>query len=81
MILEKICPLCNALESISEVCPYCNNLLKDGGPLENYYGSYGPYMDVLSLQNFLPDCQCVHVLYCLECYYDTRVAWELMNIN
>lgn len=78
--MEKICPVCNSLTEISQLCPCCEEPLIDGGPLENYYGAYSPYMDVLSLQYGLPDRHCVHLLYCPACQYDTCAAWELMCV-
>lgn len=78
--MEKICPVCNSLTAISQLCPCCEEVLTDGGPIENYYGAYSPYMDVLSLQYDLPDSQCVHLLYCPICHYDTCAAWELMCV-
>ena len=78
--MEEICPLCNALEFVEAECPLCGNLLTDGGPVENYYGPYSPYMDVASLQFMLPDRQCVHILFCPQCGYRSREARELMIV-
>lgn len=78
--MEILCPLCNALETIRIGCPRCGSLLLDGGALENYYGPYSPYMDVASLQDGHVDTHCVHLLYCAECHFDTRAAWELVVI-
>jgi hypothetical protein len=54
--------------------------MADGGVLENYYGPYSPYMDWSGLQQNSSEGQCVHLLYCPACHYDTRVAWELILI-
>ncbi len=78
--MEKVCPLCNGLETNSLHCPRCNQLMVDTGALENYYGPYSPYMDVNSLQHYLPDRQCVHVLCCPHCDCDIRAAWELIPV-
>ena len=78
--MEEICPLCNALEFVEEECPLCGSQLADGGPVENYYGPYSPYMDVSSLQGMLPDRQCVHILFCPQCSYSAREARELMIV-
>jgi hypothetical protein len=78
--LEKVCPICNGLQSIFIACPCCESLMADGGVLENYYGPYSPYMDWSGLQQNSSEGQCVHLLYCPACHYDTRVAWELILI-
>ncbi|HMM21903.1 MAG TPA: hypothetical protein PKA10_14385 [Selenomonadales bacterium] len=75
-----MCPVCNALASVEERCPVCGGPMADGGAIENYLGPYSPYMPVDSLQQFAPDRQCVHLLYCPRCHYDTRAAWELVMI-
>lgn len=76
--MEKICPICNALQAITARCQRCGGDLVDAGRLEDFRGPYSPYMDVDLLQNFTPDTQCVHLLTCRNCGYDTRAAWELV---
>lgn len=78
--MERACPICNALQPVDMRCPRCGGQLADGGALENYLGPYSPYMDAASLQNGLPDTQCVHLLYCRYCHYDIRAAWEMVII-
>jgi rRNA maturation protein Nop10 len=78
--MAKVCPVCNGLTAVTASCPRCGRRLADGGALENYYGPYSPYMDVDSLQEGAPDTQCVHLLYCPACGYDTRAAWELVAL-
>jgi hypothetical protein len=78
--MDKICPICNGLQEPQLKCRYCGRKLMDGGALENYFGPYSPYMDTDSLQNYLPDTQCVHLLYCPHCQVDIRAAWELVEI-
>ncbi len=78
--MAKVCPICNGLTTVTAVCPRCGRRLADGGALENYYGPYSPYMDIDSLQHGFPDTQCVHLLYCPACGYDTRAAWELVAL-
>lgn len=78
--MEKVCPICNGMETIDQRCPNCSRILTDGGILENYYGPYSPYMDIESLQHFLPHEQCIHLLYCTNCHYDRRVAWKLIPV-
>lgn len=78
--MEKLCPVCNGLTKIKELCPACGRPLRDGGALEDYWGPYSPYMDGDLLARGLPDTQCVHLLYCPECHYDTRAAWALIAV-
>jgi hypothetical protein len=78
--MEKACPICNALQQVNMRCPRCGGQLADGGALENYYGPYSPYMDIHTLQNCLPETHCVHLLYCGQCRFDTRAAWEMVVI-
>ena len=78
--LERVCPICNALAFVVERCPMCGQRMTDGGAIENYWGPYSPYMSMDSLQQFEPDTQCVHLLYCSNCHYDTRAAWEFVII-
>ncbi len=78
--MAKVCPVCNALVAITAACPLCGRRLADGGALENFLGPYSPYMDTDSLQAGAPDTQCVHLLYCPACGYDTRVAWGLVEV-
>jgi hypothetical protein len=72
--MDKICPLCNGLYTITYECPNCGRLLEDGGLLQNYLGPYSPYMesDIVG--------QCTHLLYCADCHYDVRVAIETVMI-
>lgn len=78
--MEKLCPMCNALTAVTANCPVCGGWLADGGAVENYYGPYSPYMEVSSQQQGIDDTQCVHLLYCPACGYDTRMAWELIEM-
>lgn len=77
--MEKVCPLCNAMEAVGESCPCCGQLLIDGGSLNNYLGPYSPYMETETLP-FKSEGYCVHLLYCPECDYDARVVRTLVSI-
>ncbi|SDE18607.1 hypothetical protein [Sporomusa acidovorans] len=77
--MEKVCPLCNALQAIVETCPYCGGKMVDGGSISNYLGPYSPYMDKESLPLQSED-YCLHVIYCPVCAYDTRMALALVAI-
>jgi hypothetical protein len=77
--MEKVCPICNALTTITAKCPQCGWQLADGGALKNFFGPYSPYIDAASLPEDT-DTQCVHLLYCPECGYDVRAAWELVDV-
>lgn len=78
--MEKVCPVCNALITVTALCPRCGLRLADGGAVENFLGPYSPYMEVNSLQRGGADTQCVHLLYCPHCGYDVRAAWELVTV-
>lgn len=77
--MEKVCPLCNALLTITEACPQCGMVLLDGGVLSNYLGAYSPYMDAQNLP-FQTENHCVHVLYCPTCEYDRRLTLALVTM-
>lgn len=78
--MEKVCPLCNALETVKRNCPMCGGAMLDAGTPADFAEPYSPYLDRVMLQNFAPDTQCVHLLACPQCGYDTRVALELVTI-
>lgn len=78
--MENVCPVCNALITITALCPRCGLRLADGGALENFFGPYSPYMDAESLQKGEEDNRCVHLLYCPHCGYDVRAAWEYVTV-
>ncbi len=77
--MEKVCPLCNALQTITETCPRCGASLVDGGALSGYLGPYSPYMDVQGLP-FCSEGYCVHLVYCPTCEYDTRLPLARVTI-
>ncbi|HWR43033.1 hypothetical protein [Sporomusa sp.] len=77
--MEKVCPLCNAMQAIDKKCSYCGHQMIDGGSLNNYLGPYSPYVETGSLP-FQSEGHCVHLLYCPVCDYDTRVALALVTI-
>lgn len=78
--MEVVCPICNGLQSMVISCPSCHTLMADGGILEDYFGPYSPYSDNASNERGSMGEQCVHLLYCPQCHYDTRIAWELILI-
>lgn len=77
--MEKVCPLCNALQVITEKCPQCGAILVDGGSVSSYLGPYSPYMDSQCLP-FQSDDHCLHLMYCPVCRYDTRVPLAFVTI-
>ena len=79
--MEKICPICNALEEINQKCPFCGSEMIDGGVLQNYVGPYSPYMEADTIPlNINSSKGCTHLIYCPNCNFDTRSAWELVII-
>lgn len=77
--MEKVCPLCNAMQVIENKCPYCGEAMMDGGTLNNYLGPYSPYMEGQSLP-FQSEQYCTHLMYCPACNYDTRIMLALVSI-
>jgi hypothetical protein len=67
----RICSFCNGLHQMEKHCPVCGQPLIDGGPIEDYYGPYSPYMSKDSLERAADQC-CVHLLYCYQCGFDMR---------
>lgn len=78
--MEVVCPICNGLQSMVISCPGCHTLMVDGGILEDYFGPYSPYSEHADDEGSSLGEQCVHLLYCPQCHYDTRIAWELIHI-
>ncbi|HML35257.1 hypothetical protein M7775_11425 [Sporomusa sphaeroides DSM 2875] len=76
-LLEKVCPLCNALQQVEKKCPHCGKTMLDGGALNNYLGPYSPYMEAQSLP-FQSEAYCIHLLYCPECDYDRQEILALV---
>jgi ribosomal protein L32 len=77
--MELVCPLCNSLQLIHTQCPNCGQTMIDGGALESYLGPYSPYMEKESIVG-AEATHCVHLLYCPNCHFDMRTAWELVII-
>lgn len=77
--MEKVCPLCNAMQAVENKCPQCGRILMDGGTLNNYLGPYSPYMEAQSLP-FQSEQYCMHLMYCPACDYDTQIILELVTI-
>lgn len=78
--MEKLCPICNALEEINKECPLCGNKLLDGGVIQNYLGPYSPYMEAETIPLNMNTNYCIHLLYCSNCNFDTSSSWELVII-
>jgi len=74
--MERVCPLCNGLESLSEVCPECGANCLDQGPVSGFAGLYSPYgeADLLSFNGDHPGRHCTHLLSCPRCGWDRRVS-------
>ncbi|MDD4600880.1 hypothetical protein SDC9_27512 [bioreactor metagenome] len=78
--MEKVCPICNALDEVNQACPRCGQAMKDGGTLQNYLGPYSPYMDGDWIPLNMIDYGCTHLVYCPHCHYDIRVVWNFVII-
>lgn len=73
--MERVCPLCNSLQKIEIRCPNCNVYLTDGGVITDYFGPYSPYIESSQQNEF-----CVHLLYCANCNYDIRKAYNFITV-
>lgn len=81
--MEKICPLCNGLQTIHDACPFCGHALADGGSLQDFYGPYSPYIgqNAYGYLAFADERgKCTHLLYCPACGYDRREQVEQVEI-
>lgn len=78
--MEKVCPICNALDDVDKSCPRCGRKMLDGGAIQNYLGPYSPYMDGDAIPLNMLEERCVHLLYCPNCHYDMRSAWNFVVI-
>jgi len=83
--MELICPLCNGFITYKKSCPFCGNSLRDGGTLQDFYGPYSPYDDfdnyplVFEMKG-KEDYNCIHLVYCPICGFDTRIVIEKTHI-
>jgi hypothetical protein len=75
----RICSLCNALQEVNVCCPKCGQVLLDGGPVEDYYGAYSPYVERDSLVR-ASNTSCVHLFYCAKCDFDTKICSSEVEI-
>ncbi|MGE5701690.1 MAG: hypothetical protein ACM32O_04100 [Clostridia bacterium] len=74
-----LCPVCNALQSISSTCPLCDAALQDTGRLADYYGDYSPYREIDDAKgdNGFPDLSlhlCIHVTWCPQCHIEQLIG-------
>lgn len=77
--MDKVCPICNGLQTLNVHCPRCGHLMADGGAVEDYLGPYSPYFRSQMLDE-IDSSHCVHLLTCPYCEYDTRSAWAMISV-
>jgi len=70
--MDKICTLCNGLESGALYCRQCGIWMENMGIIEDYLGPYSPYMDrysfVYNNRVYMSgDNMCIHLFYCPLC--------------
>ncbi|MQL52940.1 hypothetical protein GFC01_11850 [Desulfofundulus thermobenzoicus] len=67
------CPQCNGTERHRETCS-CGAIMRDAGPVADYYGPYSPYFSLAFEQPV-----CVHLFACPACGRDRRVTVNLIR--
>lgn len=72
--MERICPICNGLQSIRRFCPYCGQAMEERGALQDFIDDYSPYLSRELGEDLLQTKDCVHLYYCSHCDMDVRVA-------
>ncbi len=72
--MERICPICNGLQSIPRFCPHCGKEMEERGALQDFIDDYSPYLSQELGENLLQTKDCVHLYYCSYCDMDVRVA-------
>jgi len=71
-----LCPVCNALTSITINCANCQAQLEDYGKVSDYLDPYGHYNDletVKSADGYTEEDICPHLLYCNDCGHEQVV--------
>ncbi|WP_033829597.1 hypothetical protein [Bacillus andreraoultii] len=69
----RICPVCNAFETINNQCSNCDEFMVDEGKLSDFFDDYSPYMEIEIMRredgfpNNFKEAQCVHLLQCPKC--------------
>lgn len=72
--MERICPICNGLQSVRRFCPYCGREMEERGALQEFIDDYSPYLSQELGENLTDTRECVHLYYCPSCDEDVRVA-------
>jgi len=66
-----LCPVCNALTTLSIHCKNCQDQLEDLGKVADFLDPYGHYNDietVKSTDGYIADeAICPHILFCNNC--------------
>lgn len=60
--MEKVCPVCNAINQGSFPCTSCSGRMKDNGRVSDYYDPYSADMPIENQEAY-----CTHIYQCDEC--------------
>lgn len=72
--MERICPICNGLQSTRRNCPYCGQEMEERGALQDFIDDYSPYLSHQLGEDLTGERDCVHLYYCTSCDEDVRVT-------
>ena len=78
--MERICPICNGLQSFRRFCPYCGQEMEERGALQDFIDEYSPYLSREMGETLTRSRDCVHLYYCPTCHQDNRVSTPMWTI-
>lgn len=79
-MVERICPICNGMQSSRRYCPHCGRELEERGALQDFIDDYSPYLSQDLGEDLADTSQCVHLYYCPACDEDVRLPTEMWQI-
>ena len=79
--MEYICPLCNGIDNTKVKCSRCGEIMKDNGPIQEYFDEYSPYLDmnITKKVDGVPSDQCMHIFICPKCNVWHNIAVSLIE--
>ena len=78
--MERICPICNGLQSTRRLCPNCGKEMEERGAIQDFIDDYSPYLSHQLGEDLTGDKDCVHLYYCQICQEDVRISTPQWSI-
>lgn len=73
-MVERICPVCNGLQSSRRYCPHCGGEMEERGALQDFIDDYSAYLSQELGEDLTETDDCVHLYYCPHCDEDIRLT-------